>query len=141
MKLSDCEKLSETEIQEFEIGTHKTIWEPPDLFFARLNGDFLESDLLDHAELYGRAPSIFYIMVDTTHMGSWTSEARRAVKGVPIAKGLVVFGGSAKAQFVLSLISKVYMMVSRGTTRMKFVSTEVEGRRWLDEVRRKVGGK
>ncbi len=135
MKLSDCETLSETEVQQFEIGTHIARWEPPDLFFIRLHGDFLENDLIDHAELYGRAPKAFYVMVDTSEMGSFTSEAKKLIKEVPIADGLIVFGGSAKSQIVLSLLSKVYMMVSRGTTNVKFVANEAEGRNWVERLR------
>lgn len=127
---------NESEVQELKTGTHIARFEPPDMFTVKLIGDYSVSNILSHAEFYKRAPKKFYLLLDTSEMGSFSTEAKKVIKEVPLAAGVAVFGASRQAQLVLSLLTKVYMMVNMGkAVEIKFVSGEAEGRRWLDSLR------
>jgi hypothetical protein len=126
----------ENEPRELKIGRHLARFEPPDLFVVKLVGDFHGSEMLAFADLYKSAKGRFYLLVDTSHMGSFTSEAKKGIKELPIASGVALIGTDPKMQLILSIISKVYIMVSLGKTKIKFVSNEAEGRAWVAELRK-----
>lgn len=129
---------NEREVEEIPVGTHTVLFEPPDLFVVRLVGDFNLSDMLGTAEAYKRATGKFYLILDTTHLGSFSSEAKRVVSKVPLAAAVAIFGASRQAQLILSLLSKVYMMVNMGkAVDIKFMGSEAEGRAWLNQVRQR----
>lgn len=127
----------ENEIQVLKTGGHTVRFEPPDLFVIKMVGDFTLADMLGTAEFYKRAPGKFYLLGDLSEMGTFSSEAKKAVKEVPLASGVVLFGASRQVQLVMSLLTKVYMMVNMGKAiDIKFMATEAEGRRYIDQLRR-----
>jgi len=131
---------NESEAQELHVGAHVARFEPPDVFLMKLVGDYLASEILAHAEFYKRARGKFYIIVDTSEMGAFTSEAKKKVDQIPLAAGVVIFGGSRQAQLIMSLLTKVYMMVNRGkAVDIKFVADEAEARAWVEQLRRTKG--
>lgn len=125
----------ESEVQEFEVGRHKTRFEPPDLFFTTYIGDYSLDDIRGHVALYQRAPSKFYLLLDVSQLGSFASDARKAIKEAPMASGVAIFGGSGKMQVIVSILGKVYSMVNMGKVEIKFFGSEAEARQWLSQLR------
>lgn len=125
----------ESEVLEVMVGTHKTRFEPPDLFVTKYIGDYALDDIRGHVELYQRATGKFYLLLDVSELGSFTSEARKAIKEAPMASGVAIFGGSGKMQLIVSILGKVYSMVNMGKVEIKFFPSEADGRKWIDQLR------
>ena len=127
---------TENNIQERKFNAHTMRFEPPDLFLLRVVGDVSLEDMLNTSEFYKRASGSFYIIVDVSEMGTVLSDAKKAIKEIPLASGVMIFGASRQMQLFTSLLTKVYMMVNMGKgIDIKFVSNESEGRSHVDHLR------
>ncbi len=123
-----------------KIGHHVARFEPPDLFHLKFVGDLSAEELLNVSQVLKRATGKFYIAMETTEMGSFTSGAKKVIREVPLAAGIAIFGASRQMQLVLSILNKVYMMVNLGKDiKLTFVSTEEEARRWIEYLRQGKG--
>lgn len=128
---------NENEAQEIHFGSHTARFEPPDLFEINLVGDLGAEDLRALGQFLKRVSGKFYIVLQTTHMGSYTTEAKKNIKGIPMASGIAIYGATRKLQIILSILNKVYMMVNLGKDiPLTFVSSEQEARQWVDYVRK-----
>lgn len=131
---------NESQVQEIQFSAHSARLEPPDLFSISLVGDLGAEDMVTLGEFLRRAPGKFYIVMDTTHMGSYTTEAKKSIREIPMASGIAIYGASRKMQIILSILNKVYMMVNLGKDiPLSFVSTEEEARRWVNYIRKGKG--
>jgi len=130
------------------IGPHTVTIEPPDAFFMHFSGDIREEDvsrILDLFEAFATGPGPAYQLIEVTHVGHVTPEARR-LAGMrqlpPSYAGLVVFGGSFQQQLVAKLVTTAGWFL-RGRTLGKpmpvCVKDESAARTWLAERRRSSG--
>jgi hypothetical protein len=127
---------TKSEVQERKFSAHTMRFEPPDLFLLKLVGDFSLQDMLDLAECYKRASGKFFVIVDVSALGSVGNDAKKALKELPLAAGVAIFGASLQVQVFASLLTKVQLMVNMGKgIDVKFVSNEDEGRKHVDHLR------
>lgn len=75
-------------------------FEPPDLFHSKFVGD---SSVVaaNVSQVLKRATGKFYIAMETTEMGSFTSGAKKVIREVPLAAGIAIFGASRQMQLVV----------------------------------------
>ncbi len=125
--------------REFKCGAQEVFFEPPDLFRLKFHGHLGSDELEQIGKVFAAGPKHFYAIIDTSDLKSFTSAAKRSIRGVPLTSGLAIFGASRQMQLMLSLLNKVYMMVNFGKdSPITFVSSEEEARRWIADVRRHV---
>lgn len=128
---------NQNEAQEIRFGSHTARFEPPDLFVLNFVGDLGAEDLRALGQFLKQPKGNFYIILETTQMGSYTTEAKKNIKGIPMASGIAIYGATRKLQIILSILNKVYMMVNLGKDiPLTFVSSEQEARQWVDYVRK-----
>jgi hypothetical protein len=126
---------NQSEAREFTVGTHPTRFEPPDLYAITFDGDYMEEHILAHCKLFEEGPETFYIVLDTAKLGAVPTETKKALKQMPSAAGLALYGATPQMKVVLSVLTKVYTMMSKGKTAIKFCADEAEARAWVAEER------
>lgn len=126
------------DMREEKVGAHIVQFHPPDLFSVHFVGDIAADELAGVGKVFkAMASGGFYVVINVGQLGSFSSAAKKAIKEVPMAKGLAIVGASKQMQLMLSLLNKVYMMVNFGKdSPITFVSSEEEAIRWVGEVRR-----
>lgn len=124
------------------VGAHTIAFEPPDVCVFQMVGDISGDELVRVAQFLKEVPAKFHLIVDTGRLGSFTTSAKKAIREVPLAAAVAIFGASRQMQLVLSILNKVYMMVNLGTDiPLTFVPNEDEARKWIDYQRaRKAAG-
>ncbi len=127
---------NEAEASDTQVGPHTVRYEAPDLFIVRAIGDVSADNLAEFGKCFKTAPGKFYVILDTTHMGTWDTAIKSALKHVPVASGIAIVGASRQMQLVLSILNKVYMMVNLGKdSPLTFVASEEEARAWTSFLR------
>jgi hypothetical protein len=124
-----------SEAREYSVGTHPTRFEPPDLYVITFDGDYLEEHILAHCKIFAEGPEDFYILLGTAKLGAVPTETKKALKQMPSAAGLALFGATPQMKVVLSVLTKVYTMMSQGKTAIKFCTDEAEARAWIAQER------
>jgi hypothetical protein len=126
---------NEGDVQEYMFGAHATSFEPPDLYVVRFDGEYAEKELNGHSELFNKGPQPFYLILDASKLGSVSGGAKKALKNMPTAAAVALFGARAQVRLLLSFLTKVYLMVSQGKVEIQFFPDEPEARRWINQVR------
>lgn len=127
---------TENEARSETVGAHNISFEPPDVCKFEIVGDLNGDELLKVAQFLKGVKGRFYLIVDTSKLGSFTTSAKKAIKEVPVALGVAIFGASRQMQLVLSILNKVYMMVNFGTDiPLTYVANEEEAHKWFGFLR------
>lgn len=125
-----------------KVGAHELQFAPPDLFTIHLDGEVSAEHISEFAGLLGRALGTFYMIIDTSKLTSVQSGAKKKVGELPRAAGVAYVGASRQMKLILSLMDKIYTMLSFGkNSPITFVATDEEARQWVDDLRRRAKGK
>jgi hypothetical protein len=119
--------------EELAIGAHIFRFEPPDLFVIDLIGDVSQGDMAAIGEGLRRATGPFLIIINAKKMGSFSADAKKAIRDIPMSAGIAVVGASQATKLVLSILNRVYIMVNFGSDNpVEFCETEAQARKWVD---------
>ncbi len=128
-------------LAEKNIGPHFLTREEPDLFVARFHGDLDAAQMLDLLQALREhfvGLKYFLILIDHTHIGAISPEARRAVrektKGeLPFAMALI--GASFTTRVIADLVIRTLNLVRREPVHYRVFKDEASARAWLREMR------
>lgn len=133
--------MSATEAIEKFVGTHRVRYEPPDLFLIEFIGEIRGEDFAKIGEMFGQANKRFYVIADATKFTSFSAEAKKVIREIPVSSGNAVYGAPFQARLVLSILNKVYMMANLGReVPLEFCDSESSARTWVDKIRQKQAG-
>jgi hypothetical protein len=129
-------------------GSHMHRFEPPDLYFTRMNGEVSEDDVRTQFEairtLSKRTGHNILWLSDVRKMGSFTPEARRVVAeetrkdALAGVRASAAVGASFTTRVLLTLLLRAIRMLRPDKHRpWTFVETEAEARAFLDEQRKR----
>jgi hypothetical protein len=129
-------------------GSHMHRFEPPDLYHTRMDGEVSEDDVRTQFEairtLSKHAGHTIFWMSDVRKMGSFTTEARRAVAeetrkdALAGIRASAAFGASFPTRVVVTLLLRAIRALKPAKARpYAFVDTEAEARAFLDEQRKR----
>ncbi|MBK9259091.1 MAG: hypothetical protein IPM54_04580 [Polyangiaceae bacterium] len=129
-------------------GSHTHRFEPPDVYFTRVNGNVTGDDMRTQVEairaLSQRAGRPMFWLVDVSKMGTVSAEARQlaaaASKGEeqPILGGSFIFGASFTTRVVVGMLLRAVRLIKPAKQRPTvFVETEAQARAFLDEHRKR----
>jgi len=127
-------------------GSHWHRFEPPDLYFSRVNGDISGEDMLTQIDamqkLAERLGHPIVCLSDVRNMRVFSPQARQAAAGMsatemPAAlRASAVFGAAFTTRVMVSLLVRAVGVLNPKTIRpLAFVETEAEARAFLDKHR------
>jgi hypothetical protein len=130
------------------VGKHQHRFEPPDLYFCRLDGDVSKDEIL--AQIYAlhalaqRAGHSIFWLADVRNMGILTAEARRAAASASSTevrtalRGTAIFGAGFSTRVMVTLLSRAVRLLDPSKLRpLALVETEAEARAFLNEHRKR----
>jgi len=130
------------------IGKHQVRFEPPDVFFARIDGDVSADDVRMQLEmlhaLAKRVGHPIYWLTDVRNMGTIASEGRKAMAAASSTEvrdalaGSATFGAGFSKRVLVTLMARAVRVLQPGSSRpLAFVETETQARAFLDEQRQR----
>ncbi len=128
-------------------GHHQHRFEPPDLYFSRINGDVSADDMRTQIEALRacseRAGHAIFWLADVRKMGALSAEARRAAAGASSTEvraalaGSAIFGAGFSTRVMVNLLARAIRALNPTKLRpLAFVETEEEARAFLDKHRK-----
>ena len=128
------------------IGKHQVRFEPPDVYFTRLDGDVSADDVRMQLEglhaLAQRAGHAIYWLADVRNMGTIAPEGRRAMAAASSTEvrealaGSATFGAGFSKRMLVTLTARAVRLLHPDKLRpLAFVETEAEARAFINEKR------
>jgi len=131
---------------EANIGKQTTFYEPPDIFFLKLNGhvNWEEGSEINrrHRE-WGQNLDRVFFLIDLSTLDRIDPEVRKDATSTLAAlppRGMVGFNAPIKAKVIAKLIFTALNLFSNKADNvpLHFTSTEAEARAWIEERRREL---
>lgn len=130
------------------IGKHEVCFEPPDVYFSRVNGDVSGDEMRRQLEnlqgLAQRAGHAIFWLADIRNMGTITPEARKTTAAASSTDvraalaGSAMFGAGFSKRVMVNLLSRAIRVLNPTKLRpVAFVETEAEARAFIDKHRPK----
>jgi hypothetical protein len=132
-------------VESKRIGMHEIRIEG-DLLYLIQHGDYTLSDA---QAVNGEVEALLarlgraYVMVDQTHAGKTPPEARRCLvewNRKHVVNGAVIFGGSAAARAVATLVLNAVRIFQSSAVPMQFAASEADSRAWIEKLRAGAAG-
>lgn len=123
---------------ETKIGAHTVRFVPPDIVLVQWDGPVSGEEIQGiGSEIRRLNREDFFVLLDAKNLGAVSMNAKKSIREIPMARGVAIFGASTQVRILLSLLTKVYVMVYRGAdTPIRFYETEAEALDWFEQQRR-----
>lgn len=121
----------------WQVGAHQAQLESPDVFLLRAVGDVSEEEtmqLIALAQPRGAGEGPHFWLVDATHIGHLTPQARRRAGSWPVPPwhwGTAVFGVSFAQRLLASMLWGAAKVLRRDVEPVVLFAEEAEARAWI----------
>lgn len=135
--------MSEKIETEYAIGAHSVRLEEPDILIFRHVGDLSQDEVVrfvDHVDQFSQGKPGIFVVIDQTHSGAISSDARRVLlpRMSNAVLGMAFVSTSLVARVGISLGYKAYLMMNRGQEHPHtFAESEAQARDWIVEQRKR----